>query len=294
MNDRSRSSKKKIKLSYIVMAVAVVLFTDIPIFYTMTHSMSTDAINNSQAIFKNVAAMVDASLEKIDSFILNLTLDGSIERYLDHSMDMERFAPEDIEHIYSVQKNLTDIIQINQYIDSIYIYNTENDVILTSSKGVFKGEDFEDNNWLGAVGAGGLGMYSARTNASGEQVLTTIRGVPMLGIDKKGYIVVNTSIDILNRFTNTGDVIVLNSEGEVLKATDKADWSLISKIPDSDSGSMKFRGHVVSWYASDYADFKYINIISNGYIVRHLLGALFLSLTVTAAGLVLVLSLIHI
>ena len=286
MKNRNKNSKSRIRLSYIVMAVAVVILTDIPIFYTMARSMRQAAINNAQTVFGNVASIVDANIEKIDTFLLNLTMDTDIERYL--RTDADNFTPGVIERVYAAQNKLTEIVHINQYIDSIYLYNTKNDTILTSEKGVYKREDFPDIDWMNMAGLSSGGVYVMRDKTGSKKVLTSVRGVPMIGAARDGLIAVNISDNILNAFTSLGDVAVLNSEGDVLKSTGKIDEKLLALVGDEESASRESGGRIVTWYASEYANFRYVNVIKNSDILKKLLGAVIISLLVTFVGLLFV------
>lgn len=281
--------KLKIIMSYFILLIVVVTLITIPFYSVTSVSMKREISRTNIGMFENIARLIDNNLEMIDNSTLNLSREGTVNEFMEHEIT-DGFTAQDIDAINTMQQALSNLAQTNRMISSAYLYNASSDVVLTSDGGYARLEDFSDDSWLRLLNADyGRTWDKLRTDKQGRRYLSLVRGVPAFTPIKKGAIVVNIAedklYDMLGGSAQAGtDTAILSRDGELIQSSRELDTVLFTGLPDNDSGYVNRKGNVVTYYVSDYTQWKYVSITEEGQLMgsinRILLFTLFIALAV--------------
>lgn len=163
----------------------------------------------------------------------------------------------------------------NQYVSSVYFYNSKQQIVLLSTGEAYDAEVFYDREWMDYLQQFPLGVKyidSVRKvehpRLGSKRYFTLLCRVPYTTWDQTGAIVVNYSADELyQKLINhaqyqEGDILVFNRYGEVLFGGPKAD-GLAEDLPVVSNegrwvGDYGGEEHLMTYVTSPYTGCKFI------------------------------------
>lgn len=201
MTQRNRLNKTDFK--YIRLFLIVIILIIFPLgmgaYYYLSDLLETESKQNSKNMLNQLNSAVEILLKEVDKSYIQLALDPSINDFKNDNLF------EGLLQFNIIQKRMDEVINVNPTIKSIYIYYYNENVVLSSNKGILKLEEFFDKEIINEVleGKKSMGWQSIRRvnsslNNETEKLLTSIRPVPINMISKKAIIFINNRSDFLD------------------------------------------------------------------------------------------------
>ena len=184
--------------------------------------------NNINQVKVNIDDILENSRGALNVFILNRDIKKLLYNYVDPD------SPEGFTEIQGVMNLLSNMVKSSVGIDSIYIYDVNDDIVITSSKSALKNSGFNYSYiYTEAVNKGRMGewiaCHSSLGNYSSNDHLVTY-AMPVKIYEENmvvGYVFINVNEKTLYKylervkFNGQGEMIVTNGAGEILSNKDK-------------------------------------------------------------------------
>ncbi|WP_219642531.1 helix-turn-helix domain-containing protein [Cohnella sp. CFH 77786] len=213
----NRNWFRKLLLSYLPVFFVVITLLFVIFFQTLNEQNRKEAIKTNDFLAQQVVRYTDNSLKSIDYFVLRQILTSPVVTrfYSDEGVDV-------FENI-QVGKLIDDLKFNYPLVDSVYfVRQTDNYVFADGSVWL---DGFPDQPFLdrlkqnkGGVKWTGKRLYKPYPSIAGTEVISLVRGVPYFTTQKKGYIVVNVSLEKLTKsidqMYNPGISFVRMTDGE--------------------------------------------------------------------------------
>ncbi|WHH59079.1 helix-turn-helix domain-containing protein [Petroclostridium sp. X23] len=247
---------------------AVIYRRSIAIIQKQAHN-----INMNMLVKTNEA--VDLIFKQVDDIVQQIAKDSDVvELVIDP-------ASESFTNSHKIIGKLMNVSYASNYISSVYVYNTYNDKIYSSTGGVYKFSDFYDKDWFKDYNKFIIGTSKLETrkisDALGNQFncITFIRNIPFSSWSKLGAVIVNINEEKLYELVsgvNTEDngvLYVVNRDGKILLHKEKSklrtyfsDDPSMNAILKDDSGyviqHVNGKKMLVTYTTSGYNGWKYI------------------------------------
>ncbi len=263
------------------------------IFYFNMIRYSENEISKSSVVnLQTVKRLNDQLVDSITKQTIRISLDVVLQDIfgIDHYFSIKN-NPEDMIKLMKVNQILTETVNINYRIHSIYIYIDQADYVITSNFGIILKEDFTDTGWMkdynkskeqiGAFWLNSRPLDGSNTDPNTfNDVITFILPLKTLMINSDGAIVANIHEHELysymneSNIENEGSVFIINNEGMVVSHEDKgliqkniADIPYIKNILYSEEKTGYFLSSVdnsnqmFTYYKSEFNNWIYVGVM---------------------------------
>ncbi|MBP1990745.1 cache domain-containing sensor histidine kinase [Paenibacillus eucommiae] len=250
---------------------------------TVTEEISTVHLTS----LSRVRDMVDMILRDVDAFSLRIASDQLLTDMLEKDMTYppDYTSSVDMELLFRKLK-LTEISR--NFVHSVYLYSERNQLLVSSSTGLWPMYQFADHGWLETFNEKKtaykewpfprkIKLYP--TDEQGLQLLTLIRTAPLLYSSKTGGIIINIDTERFGRTINNvsnhyiDNIFILDASGTVLYNNN---FNLINQpisaiLPDANIVSSQpneptfiYNNQLkesVSFVNSQYNNWKFISVV---------------------------------
>lgn len=177
-------------------------------YYNMLKQEITAANNNS---LTRVIDLIDMVMRETDKLSVRIASDPNVMEFSKNTGS--GFGSFDFfQKAQGVFKTLNLSTITSDYINSIYVYSESNDFVLSSELASDKSEIFADLGWLSSYDELKKNKLNLALNArtlrsndpqiDGQQFISSIRTLPLIGDSVKGAVVVNINADHLSTLLN--------------------------------------------------------------------------------------------
>lgn len=190
----------RLLLSYLPIFILVIFSLSI-IFFVMVNNVSRDQAQRANEVFmEQVLVQLDRTLEFIDQQIMKeTTYNDELKGYYFKS------SQDTFESLLVPSKKLRETIGALPLVDSIYLYRTEDDRVLSKNSimplNQFGDQEFARNILREGAPPKWLPVRSYRefTDEPPANVVTLVRNVPLLS-GERGFIVVNVGVPMIAKY----------------------------------------------------------------------------------------------
>lgn len=267
-------------LILILSTIIPVIIINSIIYYYFTSVILEQTYDEKVFMVEKASRINDLVMGKIDSIMSQMANNVNIISFVVNP-DIGFYNSSRNKIILS---NLENMAQSNEGIESVYVYSTLSNILLSSNGGGFTLNDFYDKQWINTYNS----MKESRAVLESRKVgskqanihtdcITVIMNLPYQSKGKLGAIVVNLKVEDLYKNIRVSDndsntFFVLNKEGKVILHKDKYrindDFSKMPHIQEVFTGDKgvfveKIDGYpmLVTYATSGINNWKYINII---------------------------------
>jgi len=286
-NYKFRSVFTKNLLIFLILIQLPIVGLSLGFYKLNTQSVMEEVSSTHLSSLSRLRDMLDIMIQDVEDFALRMATDEAFTYMLEEQV----VYPPDYNSsmkIESLFKKLNLSSLSRSFVVSIYLYSEHNQLILSSTNGLWPASQFVDISWLDnymknkaqhkewALARRSVLYPSEKLE---HQLITMIRTVPLFQNSKNGSIVINIDADLFGRMINNvssnyvDNIFILDSTGTVLY---NEDYSLINQnfstiIPDEELTASKqqeptflYRNNSaesVSYISSQYNNWRYISIL---------------------------------
>jgi len=228
------SIKSRLIFYFIVLIIFPVLIT-----VSVTQLKSNEIIskkidesinNNIEQVKVNIDDILENSKAVLNVFILN----NDLKKQLSNNVNVD--SPEGFMQIRGAMDLLSNLVKSSIGIDSIYIYDENDNIIITSSRSALKDSDFSSSYiYTETVKNGRVGEWIANRRSQGpysvlnDNLVTYVMPIKIYEEDLiVGYAFINVNEKTLYKylekvkFNGQGKMMVANGKGEIISYEDKS------------------------------------------------------------------------
>ena len=290
----------KFFLGFSIFLVIPLILAGFIFYYNMIEYSEYEISKTSVVNLQTVKRLNDQLVDSVTKQTIRLSLDIVLQDIfgVNHYNEIKN-DPQSMIKLMKVNQILSETVNINHRIHSIYIYMDHADYVITSNRGINIKEEFTDTDWIkeyikSGEQIGTLWLNSRlfndsddNTNANTDDntnannnVLTFILPFNTLMIDYDGAIVVNIYERELYNFMNEsnieneGYIFVIDNKGTVVSHEDKtlirkniADIAHINKIINAKETTGYFLGEIdkssqmLTYYKSEFNNWIYVGVM---------------------------------
>ena len=278
-------------IGFSIFLIVSLFMTGFILYFNMLRYSENEISKSSILNLQTVKRLNDQLVDSITKQTIRLSLDIVLQDIfgIKHYNNIKN-EPESMIKIMKVNQILSETININYRIHSIYIYVDQADYVITSSQGIIVKDELTDKAWIKEYDIrrseiGTFWLNSRLLDAENsdpdvnKNVITFIFPLNTLMIDYDGAIVVNVNERELYNYMNESNIenesyiFIINSDGTVISHEDK---SLISKnisnkpyikgILDSKETTGYFldssdnRKSMLTYYKSEFNKWVYVGL----------------------------------
>lgn len=241
----------------------VLIIFPVLITVSVTYIKSNDIIsskiqesinNNIEQVKLNIDDMLENSKAGLNVFILN----NDLKKLLKNHMKLD--APADVEQIKEVTDLLSNLVKSSKKIDSIFVYDLNDNILITSSETAFENSKFSSSYIFDeAVRKGRVGEWiinsqdQATYTILNDNFVTYVMPIRIYEEELNvGYVFININEKTIYqylegiKFSGSGKMMVANEKGEIISFGDKSFLGK-EKTPDYYFESIKLLNNVGSF-----------------------------------------------
>ena len=270
----------------IPLIIAAVIF-----YYNMIDYSEYEISKSSIINLQTISRLNDQLVDSITKQTIRISLDIALLEIFDIRQYNEiKNHPENMVKLMKVYQMLSETTNIDTRIQSIYMYASQTDYVITSNRGIVKRDEFTDTNWIEEYNknrdqSGTLWLNSRLYDnvvtlpENNLNVITCILPFKTLMIDYDGAFVVNLFERQLYRHMNeidseyNGYVFIVDGAGVVVSHEDKsligktlADRPYIREVLDSPESTGYFlfdigrKKQMYTYYKSEFNNWIYVGV----------------------------------
>lgn len=289
------SIRVKIFILFIIISILPLLILT-TLNYAYSVSIMKDEISKSNmALLVQTEENLDNILEMIEERIWSFVI-LDMQNYNRYVRDLGGFMRNEPGQALENVKVSIDILQSmadsNKYIDSIYLYSTAENFLITSRRGIKKIENIEDYDWYRKAKEwkGKAGWITTRNaydfdgGSNKKMVSAALLVKDNLG-DELGVLCVNLKSGVISDLTSNidigenGYILICDSEGNIINhkntqyiSENMLRYGYINKIAYGDKGFFENiidgDNYLITFLTSNYTKWKFATVIPDSYI-RH-------------------------
>lgn len=246
-------------------------------FSSVLKNETIQANDNALTQLKNSEEFI---LSEVDKSFINVLMDPFIVSYMDY------FKTGDMVILSSIQSKLQNVVTSNEYIDSVYVYYLQSNVVLSSNQGYVPEGQFYDNHFLKDVMKKDLSKsivytrnmrdYYSKDNITVISIIKTIP-INLIG-NPNAVVIINVKAKYLQRIIDSikvkkeSAIVITNNTGNIISQNNNIDFLNQQNITDfidlknntsvySYSKDIDGRKMIVSTLYSDKYEWKYLYIV---------------------------------
>ena len=262
---------------FLVISFLSIILVSTALFFVFSDIYSRDAVKSAEANIAIVKNSQDFLIESIDKSVSDTISETEVVTF------MEKFKENDVTALIDISNKLTKLTIINESIDSIAIFDINENYAISTNQGVVKGSDFHDINYIDELISQDIqhNMLEIRTQNviftdKQREILTFVKTVPLMSHGNPQYIaVVNVKLDYLKTLINTStldkkcDLFITGIKNELLySTTDIINQSILAEIPKKDEDEKGYfqieinnTDYIVSYIATEAYGWIYYYIM---------------------------------
>ncbi|MCM3112174.1 helix-turn-helix domain-containing protein [Lederbergia lenta] len=291
----------RLLLQLTIVVILIILIVGALVYRYTNIMLKEQALIHNNELLGQTEKIVAQAMEEVEQLALSLAINSDIQKTMLLKWDIKN----DYSSLKSTSDIFTDRINSSKYLQSIYLYSSINQKLISNS-GIIEVNEYSNHlglqNFIDSPNtmtwrADELALTPRQSN----NVISFHTSVPISGIQKKGVLLINLKEDVLyNAVINTnnsmlGDVAILDNEGKILsykdkglflKKFDKVDINQIIKeqqgyfINDIDGTPT-----LVSFLTSSHNGWKYLTLKPYEEVVKKSNELLFITLMVSLTSL---------
>jgi len=199
--------------------------------YNIISEKIQESINNN---IDQVKLSIDDLLESSKSVLNVFILDNDLKKQLNKHMELD--TPEGYETTKMIMDLLNNLVKSSGKIDSIFIYDINDNILITSSGTAFEDSDFFSSHiYVESAGKGRIGEWIINSHDivapySVENVNYVTYVMPIIIYEERmtvGYVYINinekTIYNYMEKITlnGSGSMMIANDKGEIISCGDK-------------------------------------------------------------------------
>lgn len=235
--------------------------------------------SNMQNSLHTIMDITENALDDAEKIVVQLTFNDKLKRMWDSKISDLKATAVDVYAIRDVLDSVADIVNSNKNIESVYIYNKNDDYIITSDKRIIKPEDVFEKEWINEYMNNldrviWLQSEEARDNGVAIPVISALYPIANYSGLFNGVIVVNISqvrmlnyVDLSDNsyvFISSNDKRFLSSISKSVIPADRFD-TVINSISTKRERQGAFfenfnkRDFLISYSKSSYNNWYYVS-----------------------------------
>lgn len=264
-------------LYFLLLSLLVIFLLGGTMYYYSASILRRDAIasnNNTLTMLKNAQEVVFAQVDKSMETII---LDPQYQDY------MYLVYKQDLTTQIHLRMKLDDVVNVNDYIHSVYLYYYKDDYVLSTNQGPVYLQDFKDADFTGELRRTIPEKKLVRTRTinydnslQDQQVISVVRPLPLFFTGKpSAYLIINIKAAYLQQVIDSiktnedSSVMVADGAGNIISRksdTGHEDREIVRQLIAQDNGQVadhrvikSGQGDIlVSYLKSDKYDWMYI------------------------------------
>lgn len=273
----------------LLIAVPMIIITTILNYEVMRYS-ENEISKLYIGKLKTAASITQVVTQDIYMDALKLSIDGDMDDISNiYSLDKLFSDSEEIMKAYSLHDTITNLVNANEMLQSVYLYPDGADYLLTSTQGIVEKDEFIDKSWIndykkfseyqpGSIYIHNRTIRNSNPNEQGAEykVITLFYSFTPYTTGVKGTLIFNLYEkklrDMINSHSSIGEgyIMIVNNDGDVISHIDeklvgtrlKADYiDRICDSADTEGYLVRKEGagqQLVTYYKSDFNNWIYV------------------------------------
>jgi len=136
--------------SYLMFLVIPILIFSIFIGESIINDSKERVINSNLMKLQIMQESIDAYINEINNCALTIANDRRTDSIYNVNRD-NLFSFDNVSKVMDVKQLLRETRGLKNYIHSIYLYNKDEQIVICSTGGIYKTEDFYDTQWMNSI-----------------------------------------------------------------------------------------------------------------------------------------------
>ena len=136
--------------SYLMFLVIPILIFSIFIVEIIINDIKERVINSNLMKLQIMQESIDAYINEINNCALTIANDRRTDSIYNVNRD-NLFSFDNVSKVMDVKQLLRETRGLKNYIHSIYLYNKDEQIVICSTGGIYKTEDFYDTQWMNSI-----------------------------------------------------------------------------------------------------------------------------------------------
>ena len=252
-----------------LISVAIILVLGLSLYLYFSSVLRNEAIRENNNTLNQLKNVQEAVLSETDKSISNIVLDPIIINYMDY------YEAHDDIMMNEAQNKLDNVINLDDSIDSVYVYYLDNSVVLSSGQGAINVADFNDSAFLSSIDWKKMNTRHVEFRASKDRfngqsttLLTFVNPIPIYVATggpkaivvfnvKSNYIYTSINSIMLNDLSDIlisdGNGIVISSKNDIPTNTNR------QIVKDVGAHGRKDSGYYISHYNGENMLVSYVS-----------------------------------
>lgn len=246
---------------FILISLMIIIFLGAILYFYFSKVIEDEAVKANNNLLQQIKNAQEIILSEIDKSIAGVVFDPLIYNYMDYYLSKDNIM------LFNSRNKIENVVQLNQYIDSVYVYFQEEGLVLSSDQGMESINNFYDKDFL--LNLYNKKLYSNNTysrnkldyyNKTYLNVTSFVKPIPINYLNKpKALIVFNMNMFALNNMINSmkinksANIIICDINGNII--TQKNKENNRENIVDSEY-SEKMKSRASGYFYSGVGDKK--------------------------------------